>query len=297
MTRILIATDGSESAALAVRVASGLAVPGSVLRAVSVVDSAFRPIAGPLEGIDAAARHEAALREARTLTAARDLQLDLRRGDAATEIVRAADDFGADLVVTGSRSFGPLATVLLGSVSAAVVDHAPCPVLVARTPSLEPILLATDGSDAAFLAELALHWWPRRAPDPVTVLSVPQRRQPAINRTGLPPPVFDPQAVPEGAAEQAAARLLMWGVPARAVSSEGNPGQRIVATATAVGAGLVVVGTHGRTGMRRVLLGSVARSVLTHASCSVLVARPVRGRPLDRERALWTGVAGVGRVG
>ncbi len=50
-----------------------------------------------------------------------------------------------------------------------------------------------------------------------------------------------------------------------------TPPRCIVDVAEATQAGLVVVGTHGRTGLARLLLGSVARNVLHHAPCSVLV--------------------------
>ena len=46
-----------------------------------------------------------------------------------------------------------------------------------------------------------------------------------------------------------------------------------MAFAKAKAADLVVLGSHGRTGLRRLLMGSVARNVLLHADCSVLVAR------------------------
>jgi nucleotide-binding universal stress UspA family protein len=274
MLRILVATDGSEPAVAAVRAAASLAIPGSVMRAVSVVTGDYGPVAGALEGADPSAPHEHALREARELTGMRNLQLDLRRGDAAAGIVAAAVEFGTDLVVTGSRSYGPLATVLLGSTSVAVVDRAPCPVLVVRTPVLEPILLATDGSDPALTAESVLHWWPRHACDAVTVLAVrPHRGLPGLHLGSIAgAPSRD--VVPADAAAEAADRLLLWGVPSRAVTTEGDAGPRIVATAASLGVGLIVVGTHGRTGVRRVLLGSVARSVLTHAECSVLIVRP-----------------------
>jgi nucleotide-binding universal stress UspA family protein len=297
MLRILVATDGSGPAMLAVHAAAGVVVPGSVVRAVSVVASGHSPVTGTLEGSEASARCEAALHAARELTGLRGLQLDLRRGDPAHEIVAAAEEFGAHLIVTGSRSFGPLATVLLGSVSAAVVDHAPCPVLVVRSPSLEPILLATDGSDPALLAEGVLHWWPRRSLEPVTVLSVRSRRGLTSPGPALVSPAPSVETVPYDAASRAAERLLLWGVPSRAVTTEGDAGARIVATAGSLGAGLIVVGTHGRTGVRRVLLGSVARSVLTHADCSVLVVRstPAWLPANDAERALAGGqVAPVG---
>jgi nucleotide-binding universal stress UspA family protein len=54
----------------------------------------------------------------------------------------------------------------------------------------------------------------------------------------------------------------------------GNPAREIVQLASDLSADLIVVGTHGRTGMTKLLLGSVARNVLSHASCPVLVVKP-----------------------
>ena len=59
----------------------------------------------------------------------------------------------ADLVVVGHRGHGRWESILLGSVSAEVVDHAPCPVLVARDERLGPIILADDRSSHARAAE------------------------------------------------------------------------------------------------------------------------------------------------
>jgi nucleotide-binding universal stress UspA family protein len=56
--------------------------------------------------------------------------------------------------------------------------------------------------------------------------------------------------------------------------STGNPAQRVVQLAEQVDADLVVCGTHGRTGMRRAMLGSVAEEIVRHAPCAVLVIRP-----------------------
>ena len=54
----------------------------------------------------------------------------------------------------------------------------------------------------------------------------------------------------------------------------GNPAREIVQLASDLSADLIVVGTHGRTGMMKLLLGSVARNVLSRASCPVLVVKP-----------------------
>jgi nucleotide-binding universal stress UspA family protein len=54
----------------------------------------------------------------------------------------------------------------------------------------------------------------------------------------------------------------------------GDPRVEIVDKATSWGADLVIVGSHGRAGIKRLLLGSVAEYVIRHASCSVEVARP-----------------------
>jgi nucleotide-binding universal stress UspA family protein len=55
--------------------------------------------------------------------------------------------------------------------------------------------------------------------------------------------------------------------------AEGAPGDEIAAAAKSFGADLIVIGSHGRTGISRVLMGSVAEAVMRHAPCPVLVVR------------------------
>lgn len=64
------------------------------------------------------------------------------------------------------------------------------------------------------------------------------------------------------------------GVPVEAVCLEGNPAREILRDAEAVSADLLVMGTHGRTGFTRLLLGSVTEKVLRHAPCPVLTVPP-----------------------
>jgi nucleotide-binding universal stress UspA family protein len=69
------------------------------------------------------------------------------------------------------------------------------------------------------------------------------------------------------------ARARKSGVRARGLLLEGIPHYRIVRAARSTRADLIVLGTHGRTGLGRVLLGSVAARVVTLAPCPVLTVR------------------------
>ena len=78
------------------------------------------------------------------------------------------------------------------------------------------------------------------------------------------------------------------GVPARSVLLDGSPAKQIVALARQRRASLIALGTHGRTGLERLLLGSVAAGVAGTAPCPVLTVRtasPVRRRPARRGRS------------
>jgi nucleotide-binding universal stress UspA family protein len=79
--------------------------------------------------------------------------------------------------------------------------------------------------------------------------------------------------------------LDMPGVRAEAVAERGDPRDVIIEQARDFGADLVVLGSHGRTGLRRWILGSVAESVVRHAPCSVEVARARADQSTSVERA------------
>ena len=68
-------------------------------------------------------------------------------------------------------------------------------------------------------------------------------------------------------------------IPVRHVLLEGNAAAEIVRFGRDNGCDLIVMGTHGRTGIDRQLMGSVAEQVLRDAACSVLVVKLPRGRP------------------
>ena len=72
-------------------------------------------------------------------------------------------------------------------------------------------------------------------------------------------------------AREMTAQLQSAGLTAEAERRDGDAATEILAAANASKADLIVMGTHGRTGLKRLVLGSVARNVLQHATCSVLV--------------------------
>ena len=69
------------------------------------------------------------------------------------------------------------------------------------------------------------------------------------------------------------------GIPVNHVFLEGDPAAEIVRYAADAGIDLIVMGTHGRTGLERLLMGSVAEKVMRDAPCSVLVVKLPKGIP------------------
>lgn len=296
--RILLATDGSRAADQARDLVAALPWrEGGRVRIVSVAPTRADLLGVPwtVDGQPAADRledeglrvHREALEVAeREISSARsDLVIEpvLIRGRAPSVIVDEARAMPADLIVVGHRGHGRWESMLLGSVSSEVVDHAPCPVLVARDERLGPVVFADDGSSSARMAEAVLTSWPLFTGLPVTVLTVaeegfqyaaalaPMLYSETMSQYADSTEEFKRIAREEN--EAAAGRLREAGFEATGLIREGPAAHEIVAAARERGAGLIVVGTRGQTGLRRLILGSVARNVLLHAPCSVLVVR------------------------
>ncbi len=294
--RVLVATDGSTCAGIAVDLVAGLHWPaGTEILAFEAIASGVQVFGGPWPPIapmdtatfDGAIRDQAAhnLRDAaeRLAGPGRSVETAAVSGRAGDAIVSRAGAWGADVVVVGSRGHGKLETMLLGSVSSEVVDHAQAAVLVARGRQVRRAVFAWDGSDRAEAALPALTEWGLFDDLRVDVLSVADADPPWWVSAGL---VDDATAADayvaaaepsrrqhEALAHEMADRLRAAGLQAIPATREGDPAESIVAFARAKAADLVVLGTHGRTGLQRLLMGSVARNVLFHASCSVLLAR------------------------
>jgi nucleotide-binding universal stress UspA family protein len=116
----------------------------------------------------------------------------------------------------------------------------------------------------------------------------------------LPPPgdvitgPVDPAEIATEAAvqlEHVVARVKAAGLPCTGISETGRTDAEIVEYARKRGAGMIVVGSHGRHGLSHALMGSVAEKVVRHAPCPVLVVPPIESpapvlRPDDEADAL-----------
>jgi nucleotide-binding universal stress UspA family protein len=212
-------------------------------------------------------------------------------GRPATMLVEAASEIRAELVVVGSRGRGPIASMVLGSVSAELVDHAQCPVLVCRGGTGRSVLVAVDGSRSAHAAVTFLVANRLVAAQPMLVLSVAPGVQPSLSYDAAG--TADPDSLvriersverqrAEDHAAAAAERLRGAGYRTTWTIGVGDPAHQIIDAAGAFDAGLIVMGSRGLSGLDRIVLGSVARNVLLHASTSVLIVHePVRVE--DRE--------------
>jgi nucleotide-binding universal stress UspA family protein len=204
-------------------------------------------------------------------------------------IAKLATDWKADLAVLGSHGRGTFSRLLIGSTAQAVLRNAPCSVEIVRTERGDRasrgahgmrILLPTDGSEYAVLAanRVAERPWPEGSI--FKVLSCPE--YPVLIGEY---PYYAPEQLIElskaseahakEAAEQAAAVLRNSGLAVKAEVTEprDSPARTILSSADLWQSDLIVMGSHGRRGFDRLVLGSVSESVAMHAHCSVEVVR------------------------
>lgn len=295
--RILVGTDFSSTAAVAVDWAVELArqqgahielihavtVPPSVPEYVS--PSAIAP--GPIfdEEVRRAAlgrleKEAASLRE-------RGIEVDtwLALGTPSMVICDRAAEISALAIVIGTRGLTGLRHLLLGSTTERVVQKAPCPVLSVhpddRLHSLRTVLIPTDFSEDA---ERAIHTaqnllaplGPRSQDIRLVLLHAFNLPIEYTAYGPIPTSVHylqDTGLEAERRLQEMTDRLTAEGLTVDWVAREGDPSIVIVEEAERRQADLIAMGTHGRSGLRHLLLGSTAERVVQHATCPVMTVR------------------------
>lgn len=191
----------------------------------------------------------------------------------------------ADMLVVGCRGEEGLAGALLGSVSAGVVHHAHCPVVVIHDEdsvapvSTAPVLVGVDGSPASELAtEIAFDEASRRGVELVALHAWTDMGRlgfPRMDSTPIEWRNIEEQEEEVLAERLSGSRSRYPDVTVRKVVVSDRPAPRLLEHAQ--DAQLVVVGSHGRGGFAGMLLGSVARTVVHSARIPVIVARAPHG--------------------
>jgi nucleotide-binding universal stress UspA family protein len=290
--KLLLATDGSSfSAAATQAVIAEVKRDGAEIRAIHVVDadkeSLSQMTALDTEVMNAPAQRRSA--EALVEATAEVLRAEgfktttiVDWGDPRSGIIEVAKQWGADLIVLGAQGRTGLKGFFMGSVSDAVAHHAPCSVEIVRvpegrgTPQNLRILLAMDDSEFSEAAANAVVTHVKPEGTEVKLLSVLD-----------PYTVADPKRYPDFAGAVAelrdravrkllktAEKLQMIGFNVtNALVEEGDPRDVILDSAGRWRTGLIVVGSHGRKGIKGMLMGSVADAVSRHAACSVEIVR------------------------
>jgi nucleotide-binding universal stress UspA family protein len=219
---------------------------------------------------------------------ARGLQIDLvsRIGPPEEVLAQAAADRGAELIVIGSHGHTGITRMLLGSVASSTIRHATCDVLVCRGPAAQtPFqrpLVATDFSPVSskVLAHAARVSAPGVAFGVIHAWQLPTGSWGAtlLGQARFPwSTVRDAVlASARSLADKLVAEHEGLGHPLQVDLVQGPPASVITHAAERAGNDLIAVGAHGRRGVRRLLLGSVAESTIRHSPCSVLV---VHGDP------------------
>jgi len=262
---ILLATDGSQWSEGAARVAVAMAAayPARLTvitmflidQELKIVDAQGKRI----EDEEAEVKARFAGVQALAAEAGISYTTEIRHGATPQyEITNAAANLDVDVIVMGRRGERGLAQMFVGDATAKTISLTDLPVIVvpeAATFWQHRILLATDGSVHSQAALEATARFAEISGLPVTVLSVPNSTQ------------IDMRQIVDDAVRE----LQTRNITADARVTEGKPEEVIAATVTEIGADLVVLGSHGRTGITKLLLGSVSQTVIGALSCPALV--------------------------
>ena len=227
--------------------------------------------------LEAAVRKELfKLIKSKTSRSSSQVSIELEQGTVHSGILSAAEKIKAGMIVIGGKKDATSLPVL-GGTAERVTRHAHCPVFLVRPSRRGKVLAATDFSDRSMPAIEAGVMEARRLRASLTVIhsiDVLPIILPAVE--GVAYPALPPGAndhIKETSQKELDSCVRRFKAKGGGILYEGEAAKGILETAAELPAKLVVLGTHGRTGLSRLALGSVAETVLRASPCSVLVVR------------------------
>ncbi len=204
-------------------------------------------------------------------------------------IVELSRNVDADLIVVGASEGNAVQRTFLGSTADRVIRKAPAPVLVVRPGTTFPpsrVLVPVDLSPVSagalrFATAFLREGWNGRLMDLETLFVLnPLEVEGSLQ--------FTPDQIERFAAEELG-RFVRQNAPAAHTSHQvliGYPREEILRELESRLTDLVILGTHGRSGFERMMIGSIASQVLQRARCNVIVVPPdltVEGKAAERE--------------
>jgi len=278
--KILVAVDGSESSRNALRQAFRLAVDEKCW---ITVTSVIQPLTGDLDLTGVKDIHaslakpcEEALAEAQRMAEHERMLIKTvcEEGETYERIVDLADGSNSDVIVMGRRGVHRFERALIGNVTARVIGHTQRDVLVVpgdATLGWGKILVGTDGSRYSKVAIDKAIDFAKAYGSELLVLSVVD--VPAEFYAEAPQAVEDMVRKAKEYTSAVKQKAGDAGVKAESYVGEAEAWEAVVKLARDQNVNMIVVGSHGRTGLRRLLMGSVTEKVIGNAPCPVLVVK------------------------
>lgn len=295
--KILLAIDSSRGSQVALDEVVARPWPaGTEFTVVHVVDVRnFAHFPAVIEDAERAGANLVKTATEKLAGAGRKCSSEVTIGTPRSSITEFAKDWGADFIIVGSHGHGAIARFLIGSVAQGILRAASCSVEIVRprasgsaaSQQAMKILLATDCSEFSMAAARSVANRPWPAGSQIKIMSVEEIPAFENQTTAFPLAAVYPASLLEELMESARNRAseavegvkkVLAGTSLKIVNAGpmqvGDPRLIILEQAQNWPADLIVLGSHGRRGLDRVLLGSVSEAVAIHAQCSVEVIRP-----------------------
>jgi nucleotide-binding universal stress UspA family protein len=275
--KILVAIDGSDSSMHALRESLSLASEeGSRIAVVSVSRQFVGNISAALKNPFRAAHSKAKeMAKSSRVSITTIITTISEEGEPYERILDVAETEDCDLIVVGTKGLSGLERVLVGSVAGAVIGHSHKDVLVIPAKSQigwKRILVTTDGSKFSRAAvERAINYAKKYGSELTAVVVVDA---PAELSGVSPAAVEDMIRKAKRYVEEVKSQADSAGLKTETFVLEGEEAYRkITDFATAHNINIIVMGSHGRKGLSKLLVGSVAEKIIGYAHCPVLIAK------------------------